>query len=47
MRNFNFFKDMDLLERVHIYGLSKIHSFDPNFSLIRLFKSNFNGKPRI
>ena len=28
---------MDLVEQVHIFGLSDIHTFEPNTSLIRLF----------
>ena len=42
------FKDMDLVEHVPIFGLSNIHTFEPNISLIRLFSLIFNyAKVRI
>ena len=40
----NRFKDMDLVEQVHIFGLTNIH----NISLMRLFSQMLNyAKPRI
>ena len=42
------FKDIDLVEQVHIFGLSNIHTFKSNISLIRLFSLIFNyAKPRL
>ena len=42
------FKDMDLVEQVHIFGLSNIHTEGSNSSLIRLFSLIFNyAKPRL
>ena len=39
---------MDLVEQVHTFGLSNIHTFGPNISLIRLFSLIFyNAKPRM
>ena len=39
---------MDLVEQVHIFGLANIHTFGPNFSLIRLFSLMLNyAKPRL
>ena len=41
------FKDMDLAEQVHVFGLSNIHAYGSNISLIRLFSLIFNyAKPR-
>ena len=37
------FKDMDLVEQVHIFGLADIHTFEPDISLIRLFNLIFNS----
>ena len=34
---FHRFKDMDLVKKVHIFGLSNIHTFELNIILIRLF----------
>ena len=34
---FHRFKDMNLVEQVHIFHLSNIHTFEPNISLIKLF----------
>ena len=39
---FHRFKDMDLVEQVHIFGLSNIHTYGSNISLIRLFSLIFN-----
>ena len=36
--DFHKFKFMDLVEEVHIFGLTNIHTFGPNVSLIRLFR---------
>ena len=48
MMAFHRFKDMDLIEQIDIFGLSNIHTFEPNISLIRLFSLIFNyAKPRI
>ena len=33
---------MDLVEQVHIFGLTKIHTFEPNTNLIRLFSLMLN-----
>ena len=33
---------MDLIEQVHISGLTNIHTFGPNISLIRLFSLMLN-----
>ena len=30
------FKDMDLVEQIHIFGISNIHTFEPKIILIRL-----------
>ena len=39
---------MDLVEQIHIFGLSNIHTYGSNISLIRLFNLIFNyAKPRI
>ena len=39
---------MDLVEQVHIFGLSNIHTFEPNISLIRPFSLILNyAKPRL
>ena len=39
---------MYLVEQVHMFGLSNIHTFEPNISLIRLFSLIFNYEnPRI
>ena len=39
---------MDLLEHVHTFGLTNIHNFGPNISLIRLFSLMLNyAKPQI
>ena len=32
---------MDLVEQVHIFGLSNIHTFEHNINLIRLFSLIF------
>ena len=45
---FRRFKGTDLLEQVHIFGLSNIHTYGSNTSLIRLFSLIFNyAKPRM
>ena len=36
------FKDMELVEQVHVFGFTNIHTFEPNSSLIRLFSLIFN-----
>ena len=42
------FKDMGLVEQVHIFGLTNIHAFGPIISLIRLFSLMLNYvKPRM
>ena len=42
------FKDLDFVEQVHIFGLSNIHIYGSNISLIRLFSLIFNyAKPRL
>ena len=39
---------MDLVEQIHIFGLTNIHTFGANVSLIRLFKLIFNyTKPQL
>ena len=39
---------MDLVEQIHIFGLTNIHTFGPNISLIRLFSLMLNyAKPRL
>ena len=39
---------MDLVERVHIFGLTSIHTFGPNVSPVRLFSLMLNHvKPRV
>ena len=39
---------MDLVEQVHIFGLSNINSFERNITLIGLFSLIFNyAKPRL
>ena len=39
---------MDLVEQIHIFGLTNIHTFGPNISLLRLFNLMLNyEKPRI
>ena len=46
--DFHWFKDMDLVEQVHIFGLTNIHTFGPNISLIRRFSLMLNyAKPRL
>ena len=46
--DFHRFKDMDLVEQVHIFGLSNIHTFGPNVSQIRLFSLMLNyAKPQL
>ena len=45
---FHRFKDMDLIEEVHIFGLSDINNFELNITLIRLFSLIINcAKPRM
>ena len=45
---FRGFKDMDLVKQVHIFGLSNMHIYGSNISLISLFSLIFNyAKPRI
>ena len=45
---FYWFKDMDLVEQVHIFGLSNIHTHGSNIRLNRVFSPIFNdAKPRI
>ena len=40
--------DLDLVELIHIFGLTNIHTFGPKTSLIRLFSLMFNyAKPRL
>ena len=42
------FKGMNLVDQVHIFGLSNIHTFGPNISLIRLFSLMLNyAKPQM
>ena len=42
------FKDTGLVEQVHIFGFTNIHTFEPNISLIRLFSLKLNAaKPQI
>ena len=36
------FTAMDLIEKVPIFGLLNIHTFEPNIRLIRLFSIIFN-----
>ena len=38
---FHRFKDMDLVEQGHVFGLTNIHTFEPNINLIRLFSLIF------
>ena len=38
---------MDLVEQVHIFGLSNIHTFEPNISLIKLVLIFNYAKPRL
>ena len=46
--DFHRFKDMDLVEQVHNFGLTNIHAFGPIINLIRLFSLMLNcAKPRI
>ena len=46
--DFQRFKVMDLVELIHIFGLTNIHTFGPKISLIRLFSLMFNyAKPRM
>ena len=46
--DFHRFKDMDLVELIHIFGLKNIHTFGPIISLIRLFSLMLNyDKPRL
>ena len=46
--DFQRLKDMDLIEQVHIFGFTNIHTFGPNISLIRLFSLMLNcAKPRL
>ena len=41
-------KNMDLFNKVHIFGLMKVHTYVPNISLIRLFSLMLNyAKPRL
>ena len=40
--DFRRFKVMDLVEQVHIFGLTNIHTFGHNISLIRLFSLMLN-----
>ena len=41
-------KNMDLFNKVHVFGPMKGHTFGPNINLIRLFSLMFNyAKPRI
>ena len=45
---FHRLKDIDLVEQVHIFGLTNSHTFVPNVSLIRLFSLMVNyAKPQI
>ena len=45
---FRRFKDMDLVEQVHNFGLSNIHTYGSNISLIRLLSLIFNyAKPQL
>ena len=45
---FHGLKVMDLVEQVHIFGLTNIHTFEPNINLIRLFSLKLNyAKPRM
>ena len=45
---FHRFKDMDLVKQVHVFGLSNVHTFEINDSLISLFSLIFNNaKPRL
>ena len=45
---FHRFKDMDLVEQIHIFGLSNILTFETNISLIGLFRLIFNNaKPQM
>ena len=45
---FHRFKCVGLVDQVHICGLSNIHNFEPNISLIRLFSLIFNyEKPQM
>ena len=46
--DFHRFKDMDLVELIHIFGLTNIDAFGPIISLIRLFSLMLNyAKPRL
>ena len=40
---FHRLKEKDLVEQVHIFGLSNIHTLEPNINLIRLFSPMFNN----
>ena len=39
---FHMFKDMDLVEQIHIFGVSNIHTFELLISQMRLFGVIFN-----
>ena len=44
---FHRFNEMDLVEQVHFFGLSNIHTYGSNISLISLFSLMLNyAKPR-
>ena len=46
--DFHGFKDMDLVEQVHILGLTNIHTFGSNIRQIRLVSLMLNyAKPRL
>ena len=36
------FKGMDIVEQMHVFGFTNIHTFEPNISLTRLFGLFFN-----
>ena len=41
-------KNMDLFNKVHIFEPMKVHTFEPNIRLIRLFSLMLNyAKPRL
>ena len=41
-------KNMNLFNKVHKFELMKVHTFEPNFRLIRLFSLMLNyAKPRM
>ena len=48
LRKLDRYKNMDLAEQFKIFGLSNIHTFEPNISIIKLFNLIFNNaKPRV